>query len=70
MQILAVIEIDENYQFTEVNNLYDRLHDYKVKLVPVPHYFTDDEIMMANEKKAIEMRAYNDCLDEIIGAEE
>lgn len=37
----------------------------------LPHYFTNNEILMAgSEKKAIEMRAHNDCLDEIAGETE
>lgn len=37
-------------------------------LRPLPKQFTTDEILMAKDvKTAIEMRAYNDCLEEILG---
>ena len=40
-------------------------------LRPLPKQFTTDEILMAKDvKTAIEMRAYNDCLDEILGETE
>ena len=40
-------------------------------LKPMPKQFTLDEILMAKDvKTAIEMRAYNDCLDEILGETE
>lgn len=40
-------------------------------LKPIPKQFTLDEILMAKDvKTAIEMRAYNDCIDEIVGETE
>ena len=40
-------------------------------LIPLLKHFTMDEILMAKDvKTAIEMRAYNDCLDEIMGETE
>lgn len=42
-----------------------------VVIKPMPKQFTTDEILMAKDvKTAIEMRAYNDCLEEILGETE
>lgn len=36
MKVIAIIEIDDNHQFSQVNELYDRLHGYKAELKPMP----------------------------------
>jgi hypothetical protein len=58
--LLYINHKDDRYIMTE-----------ECKLRPLPKQFTTDEILMAKDvKTAIEMRAYNDCLEEITGETE
>ena len=73
MQILALIEIDDEHQFSECDKLYDRLHGFKTELIPMPKKM--DYIPIArqdgkSQTKVIEniySLGWNACIDELFG---
>ena len=66
MKVLIVTEIDDSHMFKETNNLYDRLKDYKCKLIPVPEYDVDKNRYFDECEKTFE-DGYNSCINDIIG---
>lgn len=64
MQILALITIDDEHQFSQVNELYDRLHGFRAKLAPVPEC-KDDNYGLDHYANG-----WNDCIEEIMREDE
>lgn len=76
MKAILVIDMPEEHMGSVIDvKLYGKekvVHEHYVnKLIPLLKQFTMDEILMAKDvKTAIEMRAYNDRLEDIMGETE
>lgn len=73
MKVLVILEIDDEHQFSQVNELYDRLHGFNAKLVPVPERKEmTDIVLKGHTGELLEARydGFNACLEQILGEEE
>ena len=73
MKAVLVIDVDDDMigevDYTVLNK--KEMVNGRAELIPLLKQFTMDDILMAKDvKTAIEMRAYNDCLEEITGETE
>ncbi len=67
MQALILIELDDEHLVKETNDLYDRLHGYKCKLMPLPEKKDVDSEVFINYKAMDKgyQCGWNACLEEI-----
>lgn len=64
MQALILIELDDEHLIKQTNDLYDRLHGYKCKLMPMPETKQHEEEIDYDYGF---IDGWNACLDAIEG---